>query len=142
MKPGPPKTPLDPLSVFWLMCLHGRQEKAAAVLNVSARTLQRHAVESVAMQFALDAGAYEYRRRTYPHGSASGYRCGCRCARCTHAHALQMRRSVAERRTRLADAPHGTYGGYSNWGCRCDPCTTAHSAGLREAAMRRAARGG
>lgn len=28
-------------------------------------------------------------------------------------------------------APHGTWGGYTNWFCRCDRCRTANTAGMR-----------
>lgn len=29
------------------------------------------------------------------------------------------------------NAPHGTWGGYTNWFCRCDPCRAANTRGMR-----------
>lgn len=139
MKTGRPGATFDPLEVFWLMCAYGRQEPVAELLDVSTKTLQRHAARNVALQFALDGGYHEYRRRTYPHGRVGGYTQGCRCAPCTDANTRYRRADVADRRTRLSEAPHGTDGAYSNWGCRCTECTAAHSKVMRAQHERRRA---
>lgn len=123
-----PRAVFKPLDVFWLMVADGSQAAVAKRFGVSQATLRRHAEDDIALQFALDAGRYEYRRRCYPHGNVTGYHQGCRCEACTKAaSAYKMRLTDARAVRNATDAPHGTVGGYRNWKCRCTLCTAAHS---------------
>lgn len=100
---------LDPLAVFGLMLLRGSRDAVAASLGMDPVTLRRHAKTNDTLQFALDAGEYEYRRRTFPHGRPSGYQQGCRCVDCTSAHAARMlawrRHNMSQPSTASPDGP-------------------------------------
>lgn len=62
-------------------------------------------------------------------GSHAGYVMGCRCRRCTRAHARynKNRRELLARAIELNpnDPAHGTLGGYNYYGCRCERCRAA-----------------
>lgn len=70
------------------------------------------------------------------HGTATGYRYGCRCEKCRAAAREARRKGALRQRERreevLADMSadpghpsHGTYAGYNHYGCRCDSCRRA-----------------
>jgi len=120
-------TTWTPLDVFWMMVSYGSQNQLARRIGVTRQTIIRWGHENPTMRFALDAGRYVYRSRTFPHGTRTGYNQGCRCDDCKRACSNYARESVADRKQHAWDAPHGTRGGYCNWGCRCDPCKAAHS---------------
>jgi len=74
-------------------------------------------------------------------GTVGGYNNHkCRCAPCTEANTIAIRKARAERfagRVLVAGvlvhpyADHGTVGGYQNWGCRCWDCTRVNSESRR-----------
>lgn len=65
------------------------------------------------------------------HGTRNGYvNLGCRCDRCREAN----RRSMAEKRRRMAEGATGEHGRaatYTNHRCRCDACRDANAADQR-----------
>ncbi len=102
---------------------------AAASAGVNPGTIRR---------WALARGVECYQPPAV-HGRGRYQRYGCRCEVCVSAYRSDIRRSKADRRSRLDEAPHGTETGYLNWGCRCDPCKDAGSLHNQRVRIRRKA---
>ena len=121
----------------------GSQAKAAAVLGISDRTLNRRRKDDPALAAVLDETHAEVQaRRPRPaHGTRSRYATctdgenGGRCEDCKRANRDAAAAGRLARRNRRkypkAKIPHGL-GGYRNYGCRCDICSEAASKAMAD----------